>query len=68
MCCRYLGVGGAWAYYIYYAFGKQLFADGDMPALPDMMEQVKVSHNNEFPIRLMWVGGCVGDSPLALCI
>lgn len=35
-------MGGAWAYYIYYAFGKQLFAEGHMPTGPDMLEQVKV--------------------------
>lgn len=39
----YMSVGLAWAYYIYYAFGKQLFAEGHIPALPDMMEQIKVS-------------------------
>ena len=35
-------MGGAWAYYIYFAFGKQLFADGHMPGLLDVLEQIKV--------------------------
>lgn len=39
----YLGLGAAWSYYIYYAFGKQLFADGNKPTVPAMLEQIKVS-------------------------
>ena len=40
---RYFGLGSAWAYYIYYAFGQQLFPSGNKPAWNDLLEQIKVS-------------------------
>lgn len=38
----YVATGGAWAYYIYYAFGRQLFRGAHTPAASDMLEQIKV--------------------------
>jgi len=39
---RYFGLGSAWAYYIYFAFGQQLFPSGNKPAWSDILEQMKV--------------------------
>lgn len=44
MCMAlYFGVGAAWCYYAYFAFGSKLFKAGEIPVLPDMLEQIKVS-------------------------
>ena len=42
MLNRYFGLGSAWAYYIYFAFGQQLFPSGNKPAWTDILEQMKV--------------------------
>ena len=43
MCMMlYCGTGAAWAYYIYYAFRRQCFGSGHIPAASDMLEQIKV--------------------------
>lgn len=39
----YFGVAGLWAYYIYYSFGDQLFAEGAIPSRQAVLEQIKVS-------------------------
>ena len=38
----YCIVGSLWAYYIYACYGARLFGMGNMPAWPDMVEQIKV--------------------------
>ena len=38
----YCMAGGLWAYYIYACYGATLFGAGNMPAWPDMLEQIKV--------------------------
>ncbi|KAL0044025.1 hypothetical protein WJX82_003384 [Trebouxia sp. C0006] len=39
----YFLTGGMWAYYVYVCWGDKFFAPGNMPALRDMGEQIKVS-------------------------
>lgn len=39
----YFLTGGLWAYYVYVCWGDKFFAPGNMPALRDMGEQIKVS-------------------------
>lgn len=39
----YFLTGGLWAYYVYICWGDKFFAPGNMPALKDMLEQIKVS-------------------------
>eukprot|EP00891_Asterochloris_glomerata_P006347 jgi/Astpho2/6347/e_gw1.00091.33.1_t len=39
----YCIAGSLWAYYIYACYGATLFGAGNMPAWPDMLEQIKVS-------------------------
>ena len=39
----YFLTGGMWAYYVYVCWGDKFFAPGNMPALKDMFEQIKVS-------------------------
>jgi Delta7-sterol 5-desaturase len=39
----YFSIGFVWAYYIYYCFGSDLFAKGNMPSWADMSEQMSVS-------------------------
>lgn len=38
----YFLTGGLWAYYVYICWGDKFFAPGNMPALKDMLEQIKV--------------------------
>lgn len=42
----YFLTGGMWAYYVYVCWGNKFFAPGNMPALTDMGEQIKVRHHN----------------------
>ena len=42
----YFLTGGMWAYYVYVCWGDKFFAPGNMPALRDMGEQIKVYHHN----------------------
>uniref|UniRef100_A0A7S0YCH2 Fatty acid hydroxylase domain-containing protein n=1 Tax=Polytomella parva TaxID=51329 RepID=A0A7S0YCH2_9CHLO len=39
----YYGIGGLWSYYAYLCYGDKLFPPGEIPALADMLEQIKVS-------------------------
>lgn len=39
----YILVGGAWCWYAYLCFGDVLYKPGTIPALKDMLEQIKVS-------------------------
>lgn len=39
----YLGVGAIWCYYCYFCFGKQLFDEGMMPPIKDMLKQMGVA-------------------------
>lgn len=39
----YLGLGLTWAYYIYTVYGYRLFPKGNMPAVGDVLEQIKVA-------------------------
>ena len=41
----YFLTGGMWAYYVYVCWGDKFFAPGNMPALRDMGEQIKVRHH-----------------------
>ncbi|EFN51518.1 hypothetical protein CHLNCDRAFT_37407 [Chlorella variabilis] len=44
MCMAlYFGVGAAWTYYAYFAFGDKLFKLGEIPTRLDIWEQIKVS-------------------------
>ena len=38
----YFFTGGMWAYYVYLCWGDKFFGPGNMPALKDMREQIKV--------------------------
>lgn len=38
----YFGVCGAWCYYAYWCFGKELYKPGTIPAFKDVAEQMKV--------------------------
>jgi hypothetical protein len=42
----YFLTGGMWAYYVYVCWGDKFFAPGNMPALRDMGEQIKVRDLN----------------------
>ncbi len=42
----YFLTGGIWAYYVYVCWGDKFFAPGNMPALRDMGEQIKVQNLN----------------------
>lgn len=42
----YFLTGGLWAYYVYVCWGDKFFAPGNMPALRDMGEQIKVHDVN----------------------
>ena len=42
----YFLTGGMWAYYVYVCWGDKFFAPGNMPALRDMGEQIKVQNLN----------------------
>lgn len=39
----YFLTGGMWAYYVYICWGDKFFSPGNMPALKDMSEQIKVN-------------------------
>lgn len=38
----YFTMSAMWTYYIYFCFGDKLFKPGTIPALSDVMEQMKV--------------------------
>ena len=40
----YFLTGGMWAYYVYLCWGDKFFSPGNMPALKDMWEQIKVNN------------------------
>ena len=49
----YFLTGGLWAYYVYICWGDKFFGPGNMPALKDMWEQIKVH-------QLQHMRGCFG--------
>ena len=51
----YFGVSGAWAYYIYWCFGLQLFGEGNMPTYKDVSDQVRVGSARNIHWCAYWI-------------
>lgn len=65
----YVATGGAWAWYIYGVFRKQLFHGAHTPAASDMLEQIKVPLSSLGPVLLSSVELAVGnDMQHASCL